>query len=144
MKKTIKIVIPLALALAVLTVIGLHPAFIPLKIKPVFLEVSPPLEVYHSEFLHHPEAWNEVFGNVSSIPRFWNSTVNSESAGRSVSEIAAMLEANVYVNDPEYAFCHISVPEEFPRAKPDTDRARIRRQKRSSYALGLSALFRFF
>jgi len=112
MKKTIKIVIPLALALAVLTVIGLHPAFIPLKIKPVFLEVSPPLEVYHSEFLHHPEAWNEVFGNVSSIPRFWNSTVNSESAGRSVSEIAAMFEANVYVNDSEYAFCHISVPEE--------------------------------
>jgi len=64
MKKTVKIVIPLALALAVRTV------------------------------------------------RFWNSTVNSESAGRSVSEIAAMFEANVCVNDPEYAFCHISVPEE--------------------------------
>jgi hypothetical protein len=80
------------------------------KIEWRYLEVVPPLEVYWSKFLYHPEAWNEIFKNVSSITEFWNATVPLGLAGRSIPQIAQIFGAKVYVNDPEYAACQIRVP----------------------------------
>jgi hypothetical protein len=86
------------------------PAFNSLM-KRVGFEIIANEKVYWSKFLYHPEAWNKVFENVSSIPEFWNATISSNLAEKSIPEVAAMFGANVFENNPEYAFCYISVPE---------------------------------
>jgi hypothetical protein len=111
MNKTRKIAIVLGMAIfAVLLgaslVVYLNWSLVEWK----YLEVLPPTEVYYSRFLNHTEAWNRVFGNISTIKEFWNTTVPSSLAGKSIPQIAKMYGAEVYVNDPEYATCHIQVP----------------------------------
>ena len=75
------------------------------------IEVTPPVQVYDNKFLCHPEAWNSVFQNVSSIPEFWSATIPTSLAEKSIPEIAQMFGANVYANNAEYAYCYIAVPE---------------------------------
>jgi hypothetical protein len=81
-----------------------------------YIELNPPDEVNASKFLYHSEAWNRVFQNVSSIPEFWNATIPSRLAGKSISAIAQMYFAEVYVNNAQYAYCHISVSSLFSQA----------------------------
>jgi hypothetical protein len=79
------------------------------KVEYILIEVLPPETVYE-KFVYHSEAWEKVFENVSSIPEFWNATIPSNLADRSIPEIAAMFGGEVNLNDSEYAFCYISVP----------------------------------
>jgi len=79
------------------------------KVEYILIEVLPPETVYE-RFVYHAEAWEKVFENVSSVPEFWNATIPSNLADRSIPEIAAMFGGEVNVNDSEYAFCYISVP----------------------------------
>jgi hypothetical protein len=76
----------------------------------ILIEVLPP-DIVYGKFENHPEAWDEVFENVSSVVEFWNATIPSNLANRSVPEIAAMFGGEINLSDSEYAFCYISVPE---------------------------------
>jgi hypothetical protein len=111
MKKTkIAIVLGLAILAGVLGVcLVVYLNWSQVEIEWKYLEVLPPAEVYYSRFLNHSEAWNRVFGNVSTIKEFWNTTIPSSLSGKSIPQIAQMYGAEVYVNDPEYATCHIRV-----------------------------------
>lgn len=76
----------------------------------ILVEVSPPFEVYDSEFLYHPESWNKVIQNVSTIPDFWNATIPENLQNKALSQIAQMFSAQVSHSDADYAYCYISVP----------------------------------
>jgi hypothetical protein len=110
MKKAIKIAIVLVLAVLAVALPVLYFKVLSSKTRYILVEITPPFEIY-DKFEHHPEAWTEVFENVSSIPKFWNATVPSELAGKSIPKIAALYGANIGNNDPEYAYCYINVPE---------------------------------
>lgn len=71
-------------------------------------------------FLHHPEAWNKVFMNVSSIPEFWNATIPDNLKGRSIPEIVSFYEGRVFFNNSEYAYCYVYVPKKFHQALNET------------------------
>ena len=58
--------------------------------KTKLVEVLPPEEVYWDRFLYQPEAWNRVFWNMSEAKGFWNATLPSGLAGKSIGEIAEM------------------------------------------------------
>ncbi|MCJ7422857.1 hypothetical protein MUP01_01120 [Candidatus Bathyarchaeota archaeon] len=63
-----------------------------------------------SKFLHHPEAWNRVYENVSTIPEYWNATVPSYLADKSIPQVAALFLGKASGSNSEYAYCFISVP----------------------------------
>jgi len=73
------------------------------------LEVSPTLEVSETRFFNHPEAWTEVFNNVSSIPKYWNADIPAILGGRSMPNIVQMYFGEVFLNNADYAYCYISV-----------------------------------
>ncbi len=110
MKKAIKIAIVLVLAVLAVALPVLYFKVLSSKTRYILVEVTPPFEIY-DKFLYHPEAWTEVFENVSSIPKFWNATVPSELAGKSIPKISAMYGAYIDYNDNDYACSEINVPE---------------------------------
>jgi hypothetical protein len=71
-------------------------------------------------FLHHPEAWNKVFMNVSSIPEFWNATIPDDLRGRSIPEIVSFFKGRVFFNSSEFAYCYVYVPQRFHQALNQT------------------------
>lgn len=109
MKKASKIAIVSVLAVLAGTLLTLY-LKVPSKTRYILVEITPPVEAY-DRFEHHPEAWTEVFENVSLIPKFWNATVPSELAGKSIPQIAALYGANIDDNGSNYAYCYINVPE---------------------------------
>jgi hypothetical protein len=105
-----KIIIVLSTVLIILTVTFLLLYQVThTKSESISLEVTPP-EIAYEKFVYHPEAWTKVFENISSIPEFWNATIPSNLANKSIPEIVAMFGGNVFGSYPEYAFCYISVP----------------------------------
>lgn len=82
------------------------------------IEITPPYDLYFTEFLNKPEKWNNIFNNPSLMSEY---TVVSRPSieeildyniikSKSISEIANMFKAGVYLNKPEYACAHIGVP----------------------------------
>jgi hypothetical protein len=70
--------------------------------------IYPPTEA-NDRFLYHPEAWNKIFNNVSTIVEFWNVEVPSYLAGESITEIIQAYGARIDLDNPEYAYCYVYV-----------------------------------
>jgi len=75
------------------------------------IEILPPDNVYE-EFVSNPDSWNNVFSDTKQLPSRLGITVSETLTSISVADIANSFNAVVNVNNAEYAFSYIKVPNE--------------------------------
>lgn len=111
--KLVRLLLVLAVACTVLAVFFLS-VFVPVAnrlIAGVLFEINLNRKLNQSEPSYQLEAWNRIYANVSTIPEYWNATVPSWMAGKSIPQVAAFFAGIIYDRSLTYPSCYIEVPE---------------------------------